>query len=203
MRIVWLMFSIIHVSSAEKLFIECCDIWTSVNQFIAVKTGEDISPCPVPCKTYPGIAKFVMNISPMLRHHDDALNGSTYFIPHEDIFPSNKVSDVLAWSIVGRLCSTHPSDQQVEGKYIQFEPSTGDISVVHAGCEYQRSMYSTLLSLCIILVIFLLTSIVARKPKQKPSPIAACITTDTVYEPISQVSHRLGTRTDFRCRTVI
>jgi hypothetical protein len=46
---------------------------------------------------------------------------------------------------------------------MQFEPSTGEISVIGAGCEYRRSLYSTSLGLCIIVVIFILTGIVLRK----------------------------------------
>ena len=216
MHITWLVLSAVistlHATRAENLHIKCCDIWSAVNQFVVVSTGEDIMPCPVPCKTFPAIAKFVMNISPMLKHLDDAHNGSTYYIPHEDIFPSDKVSDVLAWSIVGRLCSTHPSDEQLDGKFMQFEPSTGAISVVRAGCEYQRSMYSTLLGLCIIIIIFILTSIAARKSveieievkstdhKDANNIIASSIIQDNAYELTTHGSHRMGTRADVRYR---
>lgn len=148
---------------AERLYIECCDLWKAVSKFVVVSTGEDAAVCPVPCKTYSMVRKFVKNISPMLQDFDDPLNGTTYYVAHEDIFPSQKVSDVLAWSILGRLCSTHNTGKQEQGKYIQFEPSTGVLSIIHAGCEYQRSIYSTLMSLCIIVILFILTGMTIRK----------------------------------------
>lgn len=163
MRVISMFAILTQTVQAERLYIECCDLWTAVSKFVAVSTGEDGSVCPVPCKTYSLVRKFVKNISPMLQDFDDPLNGTTYYVAHEDIFPSQKVSDVLAWSILGRLCSTHNTEKQEQGKYIQFEPSTGVMSIIHAGCEYQRSIYSTLMSLCIIVILFILTGMTIRK----------------------------------------
>ena len=125
------------------------------------------------------IRKFVQNISPILQDFDDPRNGSTYYIAHEDIFPSEKVSDVLAWSIVGRLCSTHKTEKQEQGKCLQFESSTGALSIIHAGCEYQRSIYSTLLSLCIVVILFILISLSIHKSAAEKTTSLANPVTDS------------------------
>lgn len=213
MRVLLLLVLLIHSVHTENLYIKCCDIWTAVHKFVRVSTSENAAPCPVPCKTYPAISKFIMNISPRIQHHDDARNGSWYYVAQKDIFSSEAVSDVLAWSIIGRMCSAQGTKQE-QGKFMQFDPGTGEISIVHAGCEYQRSLYSTMLGLCIVVIIFTMAGLVVKKTPETNSTqlkdTAALNSKCDLGEEgfmdtngIFQTSYRVGTRSDVRYRPLI
>jgi hypothetical protein len=116
------------------------------------------------CKQQAVIENIVKNMVPPLEHDDDPATGEWYRFDHADMFASDKMADVLAFSILGRVCANDRSNSGDGGDYLQFSTVTRTLGVRRRGCEYEKVMYSSLLSVCIIALSFLITLGVLSRP---------------------------------------
>lgn len=146
------MFMVMSTVRASSIEIQCCDLWYSVTRFVSVSTGESIHRnCPTPCTEDPTIMVIVKNVYPSLKQ----TSNGTYSVNTEEIFTSTHVSEIIAWSIIGRLCSVHDKKSN-HAEYLEFNMGSQTLSLRKSGCEYHKVMYSTLLGFCIVILTFVL-----------------------------------------------
>ena len=89
---------------------------------------------------------------PRLHEHADP---DLWYFERDEMYAADAVANVLAWSVVGRLCAvgTHGSTPK---NFLQINTGMQTISVRQTGCEYQRTVYSTLLMFCTAALAFVL-----------------------------------------------
>lgn len=178
----------LHTAASEKVMVRCCDLWDAMSQFVAVSTGETIY-CPASsCKSTPHILKIIKNMVPALT---DETGTDMYSFEHSDMFASNAVANVLAFSILGRVCADDRSTSGDGRDFLQFNTDTQTLRVRRRGCEYEKTMYSTLLFLCIAVLSFLIVfGIVTREARassarasSKDTPLPQTHPNDTSHTP--------------------
>jgi hypothetical protein len=188
-------------ASAEKVSVACCDLWHATTQFVHVSTGERLV-CPESsCKTDPVVSKIVKNMVPALT--DDG--GPTWFsFDHADMFASERVADVLAYSILGRVCADDRSLSGDGRDFLQFNTDSHTIRVRRKGCEYEKFMYSFLLTLCVIVLSFVVVVGIITRPrapdhgKQEAEPDGQAGTRQAVCVDDSVVQFRSGSGIKYR-----
>ena len=161
--ILWVVIvvSYIDITHAEVVKIKCCDLWKAVTEFIAVSTGEELqSKCPVPCRSHPAINRIVNTMVPTIAYGSE---DDVFEVEGSDILMPDKVSDVLVWSILGRLCSVEKYGSN-HADFLQFNTVSQTISLRRTGCEYQKTVYSSLLGFCAVVLTFIILSGIVSGP---------------------------------------
>lgn len=177
--------SSVEYTDAASVKINCCELWDTVAKFIAVSTGEELShKCPHPCMTHPAINRIVNIMMPALTHGEDP---EAFEVESDEILVPGKISEVLVWSILGRLCSIEKYGSN-HADFLQFNTASQTISVRRTGCEYQKTIYSTLLGFCAVVLTFIILTGVSTEYPKKPQQPEAPSTEST--PPVNQPQHQ-------------
>jgi hypothetical protein len=153
-----------------RVDVSCCALWRAMQQFVAVSTGESYETCPRPCKTNAVMTAFAQSLGPPRLHaHADP---DLWYFERDEMYAPDSVANVLAWSVVGRLCAvgTHGATPK---NFLQINTGMQTISVRRTGCEYERTVYSTLLMFCTAALAFVLFLGLYRSPeppREQPPP---------------------------------
>lgn len=90
-----------------------------------------------------------------------------YSIDATYLLTSRHLSDVLAWSILGRMYAVHKYGTN-HADLLEFHTRSQTLSIRRSGCEYQKGMYSTLFGFCIVMLTFVLAvGILSKKPEKE------------------------------------
>lgn len=145
--------------SNSTIEMSCCSLWTSLTPFIKETTGIALDKCPstkefpTACMEHVLMQRIVGSTHPRLMVPSNTVD--TYLVNTDIFFSGNGISRMLAWSFIGRTCA-EDRHTQVPTYYLEFNLMQQTLSLTRTGCEYEKILFTSMLGICIILLIFVM-----------------------------------------------
>lgn len=139
--------------------ISCCSIWTSITPYIKETTGILLDKCPTTkqsptaCVDHALMQRIVNSARPVIMNVSS--NPDTYQVNTGILFTDAGMSNVLSWSFIGRTCA-QDSATNVPSYYLEFNLLEETLSLTRTGCEYEKILFTSMLGICIILLVFVM-----------------------------------------------
>lgn len=139
--------------------VACCSVWASLTPYIQETTGIELDKCPTTaqsptaCVNHALMKRIIGSINPPLLTL--SVKPDMYLIDTNVLFTETGISNIISWSLIGRTC-TEDHQANTPTYYLEFNLLQQTLSLTRTGCEYEKILFTSMLGICIILLIFVM-----------------------------------------------
>lgn len=152
----------------------CCDVLTELHKFVRERDENDCS-TDANCNSLPIMLEFVKQTNSLLESNSVQVNGShlMFSIPTEN----EHLYKLLVYSFLGRILHEEQSKSADynTNKWMMFDSNTRTFQFQQSMCDFNKTIYTTLVLASISLLMFFIgvQVVTATKSPQPPLPSAA------------------------------
>jgi len=145
-----------HNDTHAHIGIDCCSLMISMQRFIALETNPVLDCHPETCMASSLVKLFVQETGTQVELQQQHTRVELT-IPAQD----HRFTEMLVWALIGRHYSANLAGDHT---HFIFNTATQTLTAKMPKCEFQKPIYTILLLVSIILLIF---SLVLQNLKQK------------------------------------
>ena len=156
-----------HNDTHAHIGIDCCSLMDSMQRFIALETNPVMHCHPETCMASSLVKLFVQETDTQMELQRQPTS-IVLTIPAED----NRFTEMLVWALIGRHYAANLAGDHT---HFIFNTATQTLTAKMPKCEFQKPIYTILLFVSIILLIFSLVLQNLKKKEQQPPGLTAAL----------------------------